>query len=126
METVEVLTQALEIISDPERWTQHAFAKAPNGANVSYLNDEAVRFCATGAIFKLVNWTGYGFVPAVMWLDKAAMQLFLGTGTPPGGAVYVNDFLGHAAVVRMFERAIELAQVESAVQPEPEEELVTV
>ena len=124
METVELLTQALEIISDPKRWTQHTFAKALNGANVSYLNDEAVKFCATGAIFKLVKWTGDCHVPAATWLDEAAMQLFFGTETPPGGAIYVNDYLGHAAVVRMFERAIELAR--AAVQPKPEEELVTV
>jgi len=122
METIEVLTQALEIISDPERWTQGTFARDTTGRTCSYLSYAAVKFCATGAIFKIIGWDGCFPVPALMRLDEAALQLFSGEAN----SVSVNDHHGHAAVVYMFERAIELAQAESAVQPEPEEALVTV
>ena len=120
MDTVEILIQALGIISNPERWTQGTFARDITGDSRSYLSYAAVRFCAAGAIFKCIRWDGAFPVRAIQYLDEAALQM------ASSNSVGVNDKLGHAAVIRMFERAIELARVESAVQPEPEEELVTV
>lgn len=91
---VENLQAARNLIADPEKWCQGK-EQTDDG-----------RVCAVRAV-----WATGANLNARRALDKAARQLYWHeeAGEPLWPAVRVNDDLGHAAVLRMFDRAIELA-----------------
>lgn len=105
MKASTLLQKARARIEDPARWCQGR-----------HWNDDKSRCCAVGAI-GLEAETGNlraGLCSAAQgFLDAAARAAF---APPPHGlgAAWVNDTFGHAAVLRMFDRAIELAQAEEA------------
>jgi len=96
---VEVLRAAKERISDPERLAQGVSARDREGNRCDY--EEAFSFCALGTL----EFESDRLYPeAVELLDEAARERH-------GAAVHVvNDRLGHAATMAMYDRAIELAE----------------
>ncbi|MCJ2067825.1 hypothetical protein MKK75_03210 [Methylobacterium sp. J-030] len=98
------LRAARDTLTDPAHWTKEAYARDRRGAAVASNSPEAVCWCAYGALERL----GTGeIVDAREYLRVAADDLFK---SPPAG---VNDHIGHAAVLRMYDRAIELAEAQS-------------
>lgn len=88
-------------IADEAHWTTGVFARNLAGASVLPDNPNAVRYCAFGACEAVIPSTW-----DTIELIRAAKELF---SMPVTG---VNDRLGHAAVMQMFDRAIELANEE--------------
>ncbi len=105
------LQAARALIEDPARWTQHTTARARDGARTSAQADNACRWCATGALVRIAappnRWPG---IPrprvdvAVEILRRAALQT--GAHMVPSE---VNDELGHAATMEMYDRAVRIA-----------------
>ena len=87
------LERARNLIADKTRWGQ------------GLLCDTRGRVCAIGALGIRLDTPVYDeqTQKACQLLGAAANELF------GRGVVYVNDGLGHAAVLRMYERALFLA-----------------
>jgi hypothetical protein len=111
--TLEILTQARELLSDPTKWTQHAMARDANGDDkpISHLYSEhpywegisgydpvACSWCAFGAIEKVSNMNS-GTVKYI--LSQTAKKLY-SMRMPK-----VNDSLGHTEVLKVYDHAIE-------------------
>lgn len=108
MSEVELLMEARELISDPERWCQGHIAENDTGIEVSPLSPDAKRFCAAGSICNVMGVRHAFISNAWETLGEAASGLFGRSVT------YVNDDYSHADVLRMFDRAIEIAKARSS------------
>jgi hypothetical protein len=104
MSTAEILKAAKALIADPERWTVREYAiKADSSPAWGYETD-ACKWCALGALqYVLLSRVTGGTQPRLL-LDSVA------NGLHDEGVTGVNDDLGHAAVMRMYDKAIELAE----------------
>lgn len=99
----DVLRAAKDRIKDPERWTQGAVARDGKGQPCEY--EKAVCFCALGSLeFECIGLYEAGY----SWLVRAARGLGI------VGVSKVNDRLGHAATMEMYDCAIQLAEAASA------------
>jgi len=97
-----LLTQARDLIADPNHWTQHTFARRSPGGDPCTA-EEGTCWCARGAVRKVAGV--HHERELVDILTKAANRLALGNGI-----VDVNDFVGHAEVIQVFDYAIENVQ----------------
>ena len=102
MTPAEILRAAKAKIEDPAHWCQGEYAKDALGQRASEYSDEACAWCAMGAFHTIDNGSSYD---AFRSLAKAANEIHQGWGIPN-----VNDNTDHATVMRMFDRAIELAE----------------
>lgn len=102
-----VLREARELISDPKRWTQGAFARNASGCKTGILHADATCWCTAGALLKVSEGFKDEVGQANDFLDVAACQI------SSLGLVGVNDELGHSAVLRMFDAAIASAEKEA-------------
>jgi hypothetical protein len=112
-----VLRYARAVIADPERWTRGALAVDQWGRSVETFDPAASKFCALGALDHVrpsqeeesgrfdVRFD-VAFERADVYLHEAATQLFCTT------VAGVNDYFGYQAALRVFDRAIELAERE--------------
>lgn len=91
-ETVRILKAAKARISDPANWLQNGY------------EDALGHVCAVGAIVKVSKHSTYAVEKLdVCRLQKAAREM------GHENAADLNDFTDHPTVMRMFDRAIELA-----------------
>ena len=97
---LEQLRDARALITDPAQWTEHTYARDRYGRAVDPCQPEAVCWCAYGA---LDRQGADECSDAREYLRAAAEVLF------DSFPACVNDDDGHAAVLRMYDRAIELA-----------------
>jgi hypothetical protein len=102
--TVEILKAARALIEDPERWTQHEYAVKGDGSGTFSLDVDARQWCATGALQRVLAGQIASETEAFIILESAAQDLDV------DGIIGVNDELGHAAVMQMYNKAIEIAQ----------------
>lgn len=94
--TLQVLTEARELISVPERWTQNAVARDIKGVAIhSAKSSSGVCWCAMGAVERTSQNTAQ-FMDALERLDAQTQS----------NVIYDNDKLDHKAVVDLFDRAI--------------------
>ena len=107
-EAVAVLERARELISDPERWTQRAFARNSVGEATSASGPGATCWCALGAIAREEGRSGSGAVRQLR--EGAGLH---GTGTYLGIADF-NDVSTHAEVLAAFDKAIALGRGDRA------------
>lgn len=112
------LKEARSLIAVPETWCQ--------GASVMEIANGVFAHCALGALGE-VTIGFYGtinvgdarngrYYAAQAALDASAEALY-GTKVDPdllSPLVYVNDFLGHEAVLNVYDRAIALADGDDA------------
>ena len=102
MTTVELLTASRDLISEPERWTQDAYARDIHGEPTDAVGDGAVCWCATGALWSAGHdHNGKHFYDlyedAVGELTQAAGRKSL---------VLYNDGHTHNQVLALFDEAI--------------------
>lgn len=91
--TTQNLIKARELIADEKNWCQGAYSKGHRHCARSALGIAANKYDPNSEVF--------------VTLDRAAMEMVGGSGSL--GSMVVNDTLGHAATLRMFDRAIELS-----------------
>lgn len=105
--TADKLREARALIEDPERWTTGAFARNVKGDPVDHRGQAAVAWCARGIAYRVglspnSSLSGYGYG----YLSRASHEI-------GQGLTAVNDCLGHDAVLKVYDRAIELAEAEA-------------
>jgi hypothetical protein len=111
----ETLTKARALIADPTHWTEGTFARKSDGIETGWLDPEACCFCAEGAIMKAcevtfqspnrMNYTAYREAMDFLQYNHVQKQAGLPTEMVPA----INDDLGHEAVIKLFDKGIELA-----------------
>lgn len=97
-----VLRNAYELIRDPDRWCTHAMARDNLGQSVAARDPDAVRWCAFGALGKCgkTKWTST--IRDCEVVDRIVAELYGSSHS----ITSVNDNLGHAATVAVFEKAL--------------------
>lgn len=102
----EILKAARALIEDRIRWTQHTYARGKSGRPVYPEQRSAVSWCALGAICKVTdtNPLRSDYPVAVEYLRRSAEEIGFTS------VELVNDGRFHSTVLRMFDRAIELAE----------------
>lgn len=99
MTTLELLITARKKISSVQDWCQGRFVKYDSEG------DTAIAWCARGVLYNLVGIYSCLDAEIAITLSATAMA----TDKIPVGfhpVVYVNDQLGHAAVLKMYDDAI--------------------
>lgn len=99
------LRAAKALIATPETWCQGTWGRTACDAPATR-GRNAARFCSWGALVQLLGISGYG--AALGYLNKAALEM------GHTGATNLNDLTDHPTVLRMFDRAIALAEQEAA------------
>lgn len=103
MSPVEILKVAKARIADPAQWCQGAMSMDSAGELVDPWHPRACVWCAAGSIWSVIGENGT--FPVALHL--AAIE----RGYP--GAQLLNDMTSHADAVRMFDRAIAIAEAAS-------------
>ena len=109
MKTVtEILIEARELISDPERWTQGVYARDAQGIFTDWDSPEAVSWCVTGAIAKVVRSVqeSKGDYNALVMSALDKLRCAIGHD----GVTAFNDAHNHAEVLAAFDKAIEASR----------------
>ena len=105
MTAAELLREARKLLEDPSHWTKGAFAKAAAGCAIASTSDNAVCWCAIGALRRF-DRGGYSaaYSNAVFVLQCCV--------SGSGGVAEFNDDPNttHADVLAMFDRAIARAE----------------
>lgn len=101
-EVLRVLRDAKELIRDARHWTNRATARDQIGHIVSPDAPNAVCWCADGAIYRVSGGRWVIYNTAGCALSEATEELF-----NTDDYFFVNDKLGHNAILRAFDRAIE-------------------
>lgn len=99
----EILIAAKAKIQDPERWCRWWYARDENDLRVHHDDKEAVKWCSIGSLDSIT----YQNTKAKGFLATAAKEIAPRAGHP---IVRINDYRGHPTVMKMFDRAIELAK----------------
>lgn len=103
--SIELLKAARDLIADPAHHTTRAYGRDAAGARLSTgFAPEAVCWCAVGALqCAALQPVAGNWKLALDTLEEAAQDLF------EADVVSVNDGRGHGPVMRMYDRAIEMA-----------------
>jgi hypothetical protein len=97
MTPLETLKAARQLITDPAKWTQGEAARDHNGKGVLAYGEDAVCFCALGAIRNVVGMDDDAFdLVFDTFRDKAKVKL----------VACFNDTHTHAEVLALFDAAI--------------------
>lgn len=118
MKPSELLVAAKALIADPKHWVQFRNAAGANNETVSSMSDQAVCFCSFGAVDQAawrandrkpitnynIGTVGGVYYDAEKLLRKSSQDL------RSVGPATLNDSTDHPTVMKMFERAIELAK----------------
>ena len=107
---VNILSEAQELIRDPSKWGQGAFARDAEGRPVAFDGKPACSWCALGAV-DFIGTMRRDYISsgrALRALRIASELYWTGEADPAG----VNDNCGHADVMEMLDRAIQIAKEE--------------
>jgi len=106
MKTLEILQEARNLLSTPDKWTQNYIARDDKNHGLeSAISPDATCWCMSGAVLKAAETDSL----SLEWIDlleKAIKELhpeFHLVGGIPG----FNDTHTHEEVLRVFDRAIE-------------------
>jgi len=105
------LARARDRISTPDRWTKGWFSRDKFGSFVYPFSDDAVRFCAIGAIQNAVGPVGTEGRQQVINTVFGAIYDALEKIDPDcAGLAEYNDTHNHEQVLALFDAAIELLE----------------
>ncbi len=98
----QLLSRALQLISDERTWTQRAIARTAADKPCCAADPKAIKFCALGAIQR-ASFELMGEVDGD--LTKAAVRHVSGYFALP----FINDSEGRQVVISLFQMALERA-----------------
>ena len=92
----QVISRAYRLIEDPDHWTTFALARDASGVACQPGSEDAVRFCARGALYRAARDI-YSDGPTALFKTVAWSLPWL---------ALVNDLRGHAAVLKHLKNAL--------------------
>jgi len=96
----QVLTRALELVSNERSWTRHTVARTASDQPCKVTDPRAAKYCALGAIqrsvFELTGELNHDLAHTAMCHVSGNVVLPL-----------INDLVGREAVIHRFQRALE-------------------
>ena len=98
---IQIVERARALIADEEHWCRNELARDARGMGVCPLSDSAVKWCGLGAVIAAAYQLTHDFDTANR-LGHEALRPRYGAAT----VIYVNDTIGHAAVLAMFDEVI--------------------
>ena len=101
----QIIERALEIISDETNWTRGAMARNAFGHSCSPWDQEAVRFCAVGAIYRAA-FEMLGETLDSIIIEITETCVLAANGLEHSSIPSVNDHEGRDAVQAMFQKAL--------------------
>lgn len=110
----ETLTKARALIANPAHWTEGALARKSDGTEIGWHDPEACCFCGEGAVMKACD-VPRSFQGPNYLLYRKAMDFLQYEGVqeragfPSWQVPTINDDLGHEALLKLFDKGIELA-----------------
>lgn len=104
MDTLDILKQARELISDERRWTRGELARDSEGHEVDEDSPSAACWCSVGAVWR-VREGGENLCGALTALEEAMGTEHIGD---------FNDSHSHAEVLAAFDAAIAKLEGETA------------
>jgi hypothetical protein len=113
MKTSEILAMARALIANEKHWCQGSYAARASGGFTDALDPEATQWCALGACIKVTGGMEgrWNMARNALYAARRAGEL---------SVVRVNDKLGHAAVMHLYDKAIEMAIAEELINEESE------
>lgn len=99
---IGIVRETRDYLADPDHWTQNANARRANCEETDIFNPDAERHCASGALRLIagrrnIGMDHEGFNLIGHMLQGVSHELFQTELVP------VNDRLGHAAVLKVFD-----------------------
>ena len=102
----QILSRALDLISDQEHWTRGALARKNDDSACYWSDPYAYRFCAVGALAR-VTMDILGEGGSAWRLTKEAANKVLAINNRQFERLAdINDREGHAVITEMFEKAL--------------------
>lgn len=115
MNTIEILSAVKSKIAKPENWTQNAYARDAGGIEVNPTSENAYSFCLIGA------FTATGIARSDTSKAKELLAQAISENLRPNEQIIAgfispfNDRRDHGDIIRVLDRAIELASNETAI-----------
>lgn len=104
----QVLLDARAHIADPDRWTQHAFARTAEGEMCKPRDPSAREWCMLGATAWACNVHGIIPPPLLQFFDDLRKYLYPPTGSPVFvSTAAMNDYLSHDKVLEFLDYALQ-------------------
>jgi hypothetical protein len=100
----QIITRALDLIAEPEHWTQGVLARTSIDLPCSWSDPYAAKFCAVGALNRAATEAikGWGCSRAM-----EAQDFIMAANNRQGDALLdINDEEGHSAVIGLFKTAL--------------------
>ena len=104
----QVLINARALIADPAHWTSRTLACTAEGQSVAWYDPSATKWCAQGAIYRAAYDLVADQKEATRIGNEAAKNIYRPRWLFVSLAI-VNDRQGHAAVLAVFDNALEAA-----------------
>lgn len=98
---VQIIERARALIADGEHWCRRNLANDVNGVPIYPTSDRAVKWCGLGAVIAAAYQLAHD-LDAAHQLGHEALRPRHGAAT----LIYVNDTIGHAAVLALFDEVI--------------------
>ncbi len=104
----QVLINARALIADPAHWTRGTLACTANGRRVEWHDQSATKWCAMGAIYRAA-YDLVGNPQEATRIGNEVAKNVSPTRWFRGGLPAINDMRGHAAVLKVFDKALQPA-----------------
>ena len=104
----QVLINARALIADPEHWTTGALACAADGHQVEWHDHSATKWCAMGAIYRAA-YNLVGDPREATRIGNEVAKSVCPMRWFRGSLHTINDARGHAAVLAVFDKALQAA-----------------
>jgi hypothetical protein len=105
----DLLIAARAKIASPSTWTQYVSARDADGNAVDARDDAAVCFCAYGAIGAVMSRVDADSIGVSLRASNLLYDYACTAGF--AGAAHLNDQSDHAAVLEMYDSAIDAARM---------------
>jgi YD repeat-containing protein len=104
----QVLINARALIAERAHWTTGTLACTANGRRVAWHDQSATKWCALGAIYR----AAYDLVGDPTEATRIGNEVAKSVSPARwfrGGLPAINDVRGHAAVLKVFDKALQAA-----------------
>jgi hypothetical protein len=98
---IQIVEKARTLIADEQNWCPRHLAEDVNGVSVSPTSASAMKRCGLGAVVAAAYQLTHDF-DAAHQLGHEALRPRYGAAT----VIYVNDTIGHAAALALFDEVI--------------------